>query len=150
MDLVFTLCLPRERASVPIVRHLVQGSLERLGVDPECVADVEVAVTEACSNVLKHAEGPEDEYEVGFEISDARCEIRVTDTGAGFDHESLGGSVHPSAEGGRGIQLMRSLVDGVQFISEPQRGTVVHLVKELKLSDHSPLNRLGNKVPALY
>lgn len=150
MHLVVTLCLPRERASVPIVRHLVRASLDRLGVGQDCLGDVEVAVTEACSNVLKHAEGPEDEYEVSFEINDGRCEIRVTDTGSGFDHESLADAAHPTSEGGRGIQLMRSLVDAVQFVSEPQRGTVVHLTKQLDFTDDSLMSRLGNRVPALY
>lgn len=34
---------------------------------------------------------------------------------------------------------MKALVDNVQFESQPQAGTVVHLVKSLELEDDSPL-----------
>lgn len=138
MTIVFSLCLPRDSASVPVVRHLVSDCLQQLGVTETCASDVEVAVTEACSNVLIHAKGSAEEYEVTVEVNDERCEIRVTDTGTGFDHEALSAAT-ASAESGRGIQLMRGLVDSVKFISKPEQGTIVHLVKELALTDTSIL-----------
>ena len=138
MSIVFSLCLPRDSASVPVVRNLVGNCLQELGVTEDCASDVEVAVTEACSNVLIHAKGNSEEYEVTVEVNDERCEIRVTDAGAGFNHEILETAL-PSAESGRGIQLMRGLVDGVRFISKPEQGTIVHLVKELALTDASIL-----------
>ena len=139
MNLVFSLCLPRDGASVPVVRHLFRGSLQRLGVKSDCIDDVEVAVTEACSNVLRHAAGTDAEYEVTAELNDTHCEIRVTDTGKGFDHSTLSDDARPSAESGRGIQLMRALVDNVRFVSRPEEGTIVHLEKELELEDDSVL-----------
>ncbi len=141
MTIVFSLCLPRDSASVPIVRHLVGSCLQRLGVSRACSDDVEVAVTEACSNVLIHAKSPSDEYEVSCEVNDDRCEIRVTDKGAGFEHDRLADLPAPSAESGRGIQLMRSLVDSVRFESRPELGTIVYLVKELDLTEGSILRR---------
>lgn len=142
MTLLFSLCLPRDRASVPVVRHMIRSSLSRLGVEQECLDDMEVAVTEACSNVLLHAQGNEDEYEVTVEINDALCEIRVSDKGGGFDQSSLEES-HPGAESGRGIQLMRALVDNVHFLSRPEAGTIVHLVKNLELTEGSILRQLA-------
>ena len=47
-----------------------------------------------------------------------------------------------AAERGRGIALMRALVDTVSFESQPQAGTIVHLVKTLELEDYSPLRNL--------
>jgi serine/threonine-protein kinase RsbW len=138
MTIVFSLCLPRDSASVPVVRHLVSNCLQRLGVTGECSSDVEIAVTEACSNVLIHAKGSSDEYEVNVEVNNERCEIRVTDTGTGFDHEAVE-EASAGSESGRGIQLMRGLVDSVKFSSQPERGTIVHLVKELALTDKSIL-----------
>ncbi len=142
MTIVFTLCLPRDRASVPVVRHLLRSSMDKLGVAPECLSDIELAVTEACTNVLQHSTGHE-EYEVSVEVNETMCEIRVTDAGQGFDHESIAPNAPESAESGRGIQLMKALVDRVHFLSRPEAGTIVHLEKELELQDSSILRSLG-------
>ena len=143
MAITFSLSLPRDALSVPVVRRLCKGALDDLGVDDTCVSDIELAVTEACTNVLKHARCTPDIYEVRVEINDAACTIRVIDCGGGFDastqgrEEALG-----EADGGRGIHLIRSLVDNVEFISRPEDGTVVYLEKHLLLKPHSPLHRL--------
>ena len=142
MTIVFTLCLPRDGASVPVVRHLLHSAMDKLGVEPGCIHDMELAVTEACTNVLQHATGTGDEYEVAVEVNETMCEITVTDAGQGFDHGSVA-EASLSAENGRGIQLMTAMVDKVQFLSRPQAGTIVHLVKELELRNNSVLRVLG-------
>jgi serine/threonine-protein kinase RsbW len=63
MLLSFSVLLPRERSSVPFVRHLCRSTLERLGVEQSCIDDIEVAVSEACTNVYKHAHQTDQEYE---------------------------------------------------------------------------------------
>jgi serine/threonine-protein kinase RsbW len=134
MRLDFALCLPREGSSIPFVRHLIRATLERLQVEDDCVHDVELAVSEACTNVLVHALGPQEEYEVHIEIDDDRCKIRVLDGGAGFDYgRAWGNNGEPIEEGGRGIVLMRALVDELQFSSRADSGTIVHLEKVLKI-----------------
>lgn len=143
MQILCTLCLPRDEASVPVVRHICRDALLKLGVDDDCVSDIEIAVTEACSNVLNHAAESEDEYEVAIEIDAEKCDIRIKDTGG----EVFDGSSHQlsgeSAESGRGIFLMRALVDDLKFLSEPEAGTIVHLVKMLKMREDAPLKRLA-------
>ena len=144
MVITFALCLPRDEASVPVIRRLCKNALEDLGVESGCVSDIELAVTEACTNVLKHAHGPEDDYEVKIEIDDSVCTIRVIDTGTGFDHAAKGREeALAGAENGRGIQLIRALVDNVRFISRPEDGTIVLLEKSLELKDGSILERLA-------
>lgn len=139
MELSFKICLPREGATVPIVRHLCRDTLQRLGIEDDCVSDIELAVTEACANVL-HAADPDMEYEVQIEVTEASCEIRVIDAGPGFDHATTGLEVSPeTAEGGRGIFLMRSLVDDLSFVSKDGNGTMVYLCKALSLKPDSLL-----------
>jgi serine/threonine-protein kinase RsbW len=139
------LSLPRDEASVPVVRRLCKSALDDLGVHETCVSDIELAVTEACTNVLKHAHGTPDIYDVNVEFNDHDCSIRVIDSGAGFDaskegrEEALVGD-----ESGRGIHLIRALVDNVQFTSRPEDGTVVHLEKRLVLMPNSILQRLAD------
>ena len=144
MEIVFTLCLPRDEASVPIVRHVCRDSLQMLGVLDDCIADIELAVTEACTNVLKHVAVAEGEYEVSIEIDDERCHVRVIDSaGTDFDHAAYG-VTDPlvGAEGGRGIFLMRAMVDDLTFTSGPGDGSAVHLHKLLDLEDSSILRRV--------
>lgn len=144
MQVKFSMYLPRDAITVPVARRLARGAMEELGVSRACLADVALAVTEACANVIEHSSDVEDEYEISVSVDEELCEIRVIDTGRGFDHQSLGGDLtDTSAERGRGISLMRALVDNVQFESKPQAGTVVHLVKTLELEENSPLRQLS-------
>ena len=142
MEIKFTLQLPRDALSVPVVRRVLNSSMQTLGVAEDCLTDIEIALTEACTNVLDHAAAG-DEYEVIAGLDDNACVIEVIDTGRGFDAEKLGHiDADPCAEEGRGIQLIRALVDKVHFRSRAESGTIVHLEKELQYVDGSPLQRL--------
>jgi serine/threonine-protein kinase RsbW len=144
MEATFMLQLPREEASVPVVRQLCRSSLETLGIAEDCVADLELVVTEACTNVLKHARGAANRYEVEIDVVDSTCEVRIRDAGGRFlPDAAVMGEPSTTTEGGRGLHLMRVLVDRLQFISD-ESGTVVHLTKSLTLQDDSPL---GNGAP---
>ena len=146
MEITFTLCLPRDGASVPVVRHLCRDALLQLGVADECVSDIELAVTEACTNVLNHAVGTDEQYEVVIDVNEETCEIRIVDTGTGFDHAGVGlVTSSNTAESGRGVFLMRALVDNLDFVSEAEQGTVVRLVKSLTLKPGSMLRVLSFK-----
>ncbi len=134
-------CLPRDDATVPVLRHIAACSLKELGVVPDVIGDVTLALTEACANVVRHS-GVDDEYEVRVSIEDAWCEISVVDTGHGFDATTLGVAMAGvSDEQGRGMALMKALVDDVRFESRPEAGTVVHLVKQLPVLAGGPLGR---------
>jgi serine/threonine-protein kinase RsbW len=138
VDITLAMNIPRDSSTLPLVRHLAKYSLGEIGVSRQCIGDVEVALTEACANVVEHTTA-EDEYSVAIEITDHTCEIRVIDTGHGFDFETIGrNDADSGAEGGRGIQLMRALVDRIKFTSEPESGTIVHLVKELEFDRAKP------------
>jgi serine/threonine-protein kinase RsbW len=142
--ITFSLSLPRDEVSVPLVRHICHDALRRVGVEESCASDIELALTEACTNVLKHAQGTKEEYDVIFELNDRCCEIRVVDSGGGFDHARAGDAeANMAAEGGRGIHLMRALVDKVDFVSKPQDGTIVRLEKTLDLIPSSLLERMA-------
>jgi serine/threonine-protein kinase RsbW len=141
MEVLFKLTLPREAASVPVVRRLFRSSFSSLGVVDECLTELELVVTEACTNVLKHARTDDAQYEVEVRTNGHNCDVRVRDAGAGFDHARKGlEEAQVTAEGGRGIHIMRLLVDELQFVSE-DAGSAVHLAKSLELRDDSPLRR---------
>jgi serine/threonine-protein kinase RsbW len=148
VEIKFTLLLPRDEVSVPVVRRVLRASMLTLGVNETCVEDIEVALSEACTNVLDHAQS-EDEYEIVAGLDDNRCVIDVVDTGRGFDADALGrAEAAPSAEEGRGIQLIRALVDRVHFRSRPETGMIVHLEKTLVFEPDSAIQRLADSQPA--
>lgn len=72
------------------MRRVLGDTLRRLGVDEESISDLLLAVTEACTNVLRHA-GPGRRYEVTAEVGRNRCLVEVQDSGRGFDPASLPG-----------------------------------------------------------
>ena len=56
VDVEFCLVFPHEALSVPVMRRVLGDTLRRLGADEDGVSDLLLAVTEACTNVLKHGD----------------------------------------------------------------------------------------------
>ncbi len=136
------LLLPRDARTIPVARHICREALRELGVEEECRGDIEIALTEACTNVLDHS-GAADQYEVDVTLGEDDCVIRVVDTGRGFDSEAPRALADVRAESGRGIALMHALVDRVKFESRPEEGTIVHLHKHLTYVDGAPVQALA-------
>jgi serine/threonine-protein kinase RsbW len=143
LEVNLSLCLPTDEMSVPVVRHICQYSLTEVGVADRCLDDISIALTEACTNVLDHAVQDGEAYEVHISIDDERCTIRVKDAGEGFDFDARSeqAQVDGQAESGRGLELIRALVDKVKFTSMPEDGTIVHLEKELEFDDDHPVRK---------
>ena len=135
------LFLPRDARTVPVARHICREALRELGVRGECVSDIEVALTEACTNVLDHT-GDGEQYEVQVTLAEKDCIIRVVDTGPGFDAAAPRTRSDGTSESGRGIELMHALVDRVKFESRPEDGTIVHLEKQLEFVEGAPVTAL--------
>ena len=143
VQISFSLQLPTEARSVPIVRGLCRDNLLKLEVERRCVDDIALAVTEACANVVANAQAEYQMYEVQVQVDPDWCHIRVTDSGRGFDVDAVPAPADGGYdESGRGIALMRSLVERIAFESRPEKGMVAHLQKRLVLSDTSPLRQL--------
>ena len=84
MEISLALTLPRDEQTVPVARHIVRNAMEQVGVAEACIYDVELALSEACTNVLLHS-GPGDQYVVRLDMGDRIGRIRVVDVGHGFD-----------------------------------------------------------------
>jgi serine/threonine-protein kinase RsbW len=123
------LSLPREVGSVPAVRRLLHCALTVLHVDRQSGADLEIALTEACANVVKHAAGA-DKFEVRLDVAEDHCAIDVLDHGTGFD-PSRAAAESPAAESerGRGLFLIKALSDNVRMQSAPRSGSLIHFEK---------------------
>ena len=129
MHMSVRLNLPREADSVPAVRRMLRTVLAALHVDRQSGTDLEIALTEACANVVTHATGA-DEFEVRLHVAEDHCAIDVLDNGSGFDASKVD-AAGPGAdcERGRGLFLIRALSDTVWMRSAPSRGSLIHFEK---------------------
>jgi serine/threonine-protein kinase RsbW len=84
VDVEFCLVFPHEALSVPVMRRVLGDTLRRLGADEEGVSDLLLAVTEACTNVLKHG-SPGPRYEIVARIGQRGCLIQVLNDERGLD-----------------------------------------------------------------
>jgi serine/threonine-protein kinase RsbW len=135
MEIQMTLHLPRDAVSVPVGRQVLDSCLETLGVAPDTRADIALALSEACANVVQHA-GPGEEYEVQVSARDRRCTIEVVNAGNG---EPIPGGfavtdepVAMTAEHGRGLKIIEAVVDNLQLTGNGRQGTTVHFEKTLE------------------
>jgi len=120
------LSLPRDASYVPLMRHVANFLLQHMHVPQDAVDDIQVVVSEACANVVRHAQGI-NVYSVTLAIDEEGCEVVVADLGADF-RLPASGEAAPEAESesetGRGIQLMRALVDDLQFLRQDDQTRV--------------------------
>ncbi|HSP38116.1 MAG TPA: ATP-binding protein [Frankiaceae bacterium] len=137
--------LPRDAVTIPIIRKLCGRSLEVVGAADDVVDDVELALTEACANVLKHVQQGE-VYEVFVGFDEHRAFLDVIDQGVGFDPAALAPS-GADDESGRGVLLMRELMDSVHFDSASGSGTTVHLEKKLAWKPDAAIYQLSAVPP---
>jgi len=95
--------------------------------------DIEIALREAVSNAVIHGNREDPHKRVYVTIgcsADGEVSITVRDEGAGFDSDSIADPTAPEnliSTHGRGIYLMRALMDEVSF---EEGGTVVHMRKK--------------------
>ena len=132
MNISFSVRLPVDAKSVPLARGLLRQALEHLGVVQTGIDELVLALTEACANVVQHA-GEHDEYQLDVAIDDELCRITVLDQGEGFDPTATPTPESP-LDGGRGLLLMRALVDRLQFKNTEDGRHGVILEKQLTTS----------------
>ena len=146
MELSLALTLPRDEQTVPVARHIVRNAMEQVGVEKTCVYDVELALSEACTNVLLHS-GPGDQFVVRLDLEEGLGVLRIIDLGSGFDSARLEATDDlVEAERGRGLGVMQAVVDRVDLTSRSEAGTIVTLEKVLTYTDEALLAGRGKQV----
>ena len=124
----------RREAVAPTVEKILDA-LEPAGLSAEQRDDMAVAVAEALSNAAVHGNGlgSQKQVRVIVSVERGRCAVvEVTDFGAGFDQHGVIDPTHPErvlVPGGRGVFLMRRLVDRVEY---NPAGNSVRLIVEKK------------------
>ncbi len=142
MNVEVAVCLPRESVTIAVIRGIAEQMVRLLGVERRCADEVLLALSEACTNVVEHAD-VDDEYECRLRFDDQECQLTVTDAGHGFDVDALTGAMpDPSSPRGRGVAIMRAVMDSVDLTSTPGAGSIVRLTKRLVVTPGGMLDRL--------
>src|SRR5919198_3809933 len=102
-------------------------------VSDETLYDLKLALTEACTNSVRHAyeNGREGKVEIVYELQPDRLVIEVGDEGAGFEPLENGNGHDELEEGGLGIEIIRALADEVEIGTRAEGGSRLRFVKFL-------------------
>lgn len=98
-------------------------------------SQLEVVLTEGLVNAIKHAKSadPDEEIHIRINVTDKTLIIRIYDNGAGFDLDTIPApcfSANGLEEKGRGIFILRSLMDTVQY-TRSDGGNILEMKKKL-------------------
>lgn len=109
-------------ASIPVVTDFIGEAASAAGLPESDVFHCQMAVDEACTNIIEHAYGGENkgDIEITCLVEPGVCQISVVDTGEPFDPSSVPapnvrGALEELRPGGVGLHLMRQLMDEIYF-----------------------------------
>src|SRR5712691_460863 len=130
-----TLRVPAKPEYVALCRLALTGLSQLRAMNDDTVADLKLALTEAVSNSVRHAYGPNGDghVDVTYELAPDRLGIEVVDDGEGFDPDEPPAIVGEElSEGGLGIAIIRSIADEFEIESSPGvRGSRLRFAKHL-------------------
>ncbi|MDA0565928.1 ATP-binding protein [Streptomonospora sp. S1-112] len=129
MDVTFSIALPREAYTVAVMRDFLGEALRSSGICAECRFAILLAASEACANVVDHG-FPAVGYQVDARLLPDTCVLEITHRGRRFNPSRVP-LPDLEAESGRGILLMRHLMEDVAISGEPDGTTRVLLRKRL-------------------
>lgn len=132
----FKLKISSVTENLEIIREFINNIAQKAGFNEESVDQIELAVDEACTNVIKHAYkySTSRMLDISVFLDPEKIEIIIMDKGAGFNPDKLQipdleKYMHSAKSGGLGIHLMRTLMDEVNFSINPGKKNQVSLVK---------------------
>src|SRR3954454_7935874 len=113
------LTLPARPENVAVIRHVLGAFAEALQLPADLVEDMRLAVTEACTNVVRHAyhDGEPGPIDVVIRPNGDKLDLIVSDRGGGI------GPSPDLAGPGLGLPLIAALADQVEIDHAPTRGS---------------------------
>jgi serine/threonine-protein kinase RsbW len=107
------LTIPAKPEYITLVRLALSGLSRLRPLSEETLGDLKLAVTEACSNSVRHGYGDAGEgtVEILYELQPDRLVVEVADDGPGFDAQGERPDEENLEEGGLGIAIIKALSD---------------------------------------
>ncbi len=128
--------IPSNQTLIGEVDDFVESRLRDRNVDESIVADIAICATEIVNNGIIHGnkEDPGKVVTLEMNVSDSEVTLTITDQGEFFDYEHVEDPLDEQnllREVGRGIFIVRSLMDRVEISKAESGGTCVTLVKKI-------------------
>jgi serine/threonine-protein kinase RsbW len=135
----FTLDVPSTTQNLALIREFVTRVGVQAGLSDVEVGQLELAVDEACANVIEHAYGDDARKQVTIRavFDEDELRIHVIDTGTGFDptqvqQQELKDLIAKRRTGGLDMRLIKTLMDEVHYEIEPGKKNELRMVKKLR------------------
>jgi serine/threonine-protein kinase RsbW len=123
----FSARFPSAYESVAQARRAVGGFAKTCGFSAQEISDIVLAVGEACNNAVEHGHVERGEFVISCTFEAALLRTEICDNGQGFEEFLPAPGADPSdcVGRGRGIPIMRALMDGVAYRRVSSGMTVV-------------------------
>jgi serine/threonine-protein kinase RsbW len=134
-DRAVRLSIPAKAEYITLGRLALTALARVRPLSDETLSDLKLALTEACTNSVRHAyrEGRGGTVEIVYQLEPDRLVVEVTDDGAGFEPAELeGGDNGDLNEGGLGIAIIRAVADEVEIGERESGGSRLRFVKFLR------------------
>lgn len=139
IEQTFILHVPSSTENLALIREFVATVGAQAGMTEADVAKLELAVDEACANVIEHAYGHDASKEVIIRANydGESISFEIVDTGKGFDptkitQEALEKLVLQRKSGGLGMRLIKTLMDEVHYEIVPGQKNELRMMKRIK------------------
>ncbi len=129
--------IPSTLDFLPKVDEFIEKKLNKLKMNKDQIADIAISVSEAVTNAVVHGNKNDvgKKVRISLKMNASMVEITVEDEGGGFDPVSVASCVENQnllKQAGRGILILNSLMDKVEYFCGPNQGTKVKMVKYIK------------------
>jgi putative Holliday junction resolvase len=136
------ICLPSNIDYLPLVDTICEAFCGWAGIPSRVSDDISMAVIEAATNALVHGNKRDESKKVRavFEKRGHEIAISVTDEGSGFDPDKVPNPVDECnllKDCGRGIYIMKQVMDTVEFEFARDGGTTIRLAKRINENNRS-------------
>ncbi|MCH7878429.1 MAG: ATP-binding protein [candidate division Zixibacteria bacterium] len=120
-----TITIPSDQDYLVAVDDFLEGTLRGFGVDESTIADIAISVTEVVNNGIIHGNKCDPSKALTLQIARSGSTLKfvVSDEGEGFDPSCVDDPLKEEnllKEVGRGIFIIRSLMDKVEFENTPE------------------------------
>lgn len=115
---------------VGIIRLTTSGIANKIGFSIDDIEDMKVAVSEACTNAIKHSN--DDIFYITYTMLENGLTIEISDKGEGYNIENIPQpDLENPKENGLGLFIIQTLMDDVSIESVENKGTTIKMTKYL-------------------